>query len=245
MRKEWSLHQPHIKAKILGLFLIIIGILFISSFSIFFIKIGFSSILIGVFIIVMITEKTVPENISNAQIKGPTDVVKKIASQLNLKGNVIFLPESDILTEERIFIPLKNSEVSFPKVDNELVFATGSNGTSLGLALPPSGLNLLHEIENDVSFKNTDINHVEEKLQSFVGMDVLKSVSLKKKDDDWELTVEKPLYCSSDVSYCKQYPCPSCSAVLTAITKATNKKLMVVDTVRNGKKTTFNFSIME
>jgi len=245
MRKEWLLHQPHMRAKLLGIILIVVGVVLVISSSILSIKLGFAAILIGVFMIVMITEKTVPENISNAQIKGPTDVVKQIASQLNLKGNAVFLPKSDVLTEERVFIPLQNGNVSLPEVDNEFVFATGNDGTSLGLALPPSGLSLLHEIEKDTTFKDTDIDYVEEKLQSFVGMDVLKSVSLKKAKKRWELILEKPLYCTNDETFCKQYPCPSCSAVLAAITKATNKKLYVEDTVHNGKKTTFYFTMME
>ena len=245
MRKELVLHQPHMKAKLLGIILIFIGILFIISMSNLYIKLGFSAILIGVFMIIMITEKTVPENISNAQIKGHIDAVKQITSQLNLKGNAVFLPKSDVLTEERIFIPLQNGEVHLPEIDNEFVFATGNDSTSLGLSLPPSGLSLLNEVEKDTTFENTDIDHVEEKLQSFVGMDVLKSISLKKTKKRWELILEKPLYCTNDVTFCKQYPCPSCSAILAAVTKATNKKLHVEDTVHNGKKATFYFTMME
>jgi len=245
MRKEWVLHQPHMKAKILGIILILIGILLVISMSNLNIKLGFSAILIGVFMIIMITEKTVPENISNAQIKGHIDAVKQITSQLNLKGNAVFLPKSDVLTEERIFIPLQNGDVHLPEIDNEFVFATGNDSTSLGLTLPPSGLSLLNEVEKDIKFENTDIDQVEEKLQTFVGMDVIKSISLKKTKKRWELILEKPLYCTNDVTFCNQYPCPSCSAILAAVTKATNKKLHVVDTVHNGKKTTFYFTIME
>ena len=57
MRKELVLQQPHIKAKILGILLIFTGILLIISMSDLFIKLGFSAILIGVFMIIMITEK--------------------------------------------------------------------------------------------------------------------------------------------------------------------------------------------
>ena len=106
-------------------------------------------------------------------------------------------------------------------------------------------LDLLNEVEKDDTFENTDIDHVEEKLQSFVGMDVLKSISLKKTKKHWELILEKPLNCTNDETFCKQYPCPSCSAVLAAVTKATNKKLHVEDTVYNGKKTTFYFTMKE
>lgn len=243
MRKEWDFHQPHTKAKILGIILIIIGISLLFSPSLFFIKLGFASLLIGFFMIVMVTEKTVPESISNAQIKGQADAVKQITSHLNLKGNALFLPQSSTLNTERIFIPLKNNADILPDIDDEFVFATGVDGTTPGIALPPSGLHLLHEVEKETSFQNTDIEHVQEKLQSFVGMDILKSVMLKQKNKHWELTLEKPQYCSQDVSFCKQYPCPSCSAVLTAITKATNQKIQIQDVVHNGRKTTFHFTM--
>ena len=168
MRKEWLLHQPHMKAKILGIALILCGTILLIPLSTFFIKLGFAAILIGVFMIIMITEKTIPENISNTQIKGNINSIKQITNQLNLKGNAVFIPKSNILSEERVFIPLQNGNISLPQIDNEFVFATGSDGTSLGLALPPSGLNLLHEIEKETSFNDTDISNIEEKLQSFV-----------------------------------------------------------------------------
>ena len=236
--------QPQFRAKILGILLILIGVIFIVHDGELFIKLGFSSILIGLFMIVMINEKTVPENISNAQIKGHTDAVRQITEQLNLKGNAVFLPRNGILTEERVFIPLQNSKITLPQIDNDLVFATGGDGTSLGLSLPPSGLSLLAEIEKETSFHDTDIDHIEEKLQTFVGMDILKSVSLKQKDGQWNLILEKPLYCAQDESFCKQYPCPTCSAVLTAISKAINQKIQLQDAIHKGKKTTFCFTIM-
>jgi hypothetical protein len=243
MRRDLLLQQPHIKAKIIGTTLIIIGIVFLFISSSLYIKLGFAALLIGFFIIIIITEKSVPQIISNAQIEGNADAVKQITKELNLKGNVMFIPKSDILTEERVFIPLQNMKVSLPDIDNDFVFSTGNDGKSLGLVLPPSGLKLLHEVEKEVDFENTDIDHIEEKLQTFVGMDILKSVSLKKTQDQWKLEVGNPAHCTQNSDFCKQYPCPSCSALLSAITKASKQKIQVEDTVHNGKKTTFFFTM--
>lgn len=236
--------QPQFKAKLLGIPLVILGIILLLYQTDISIKIGFSCILIGLFMIVMITEKTVPELISNAQIKGHSDALKNITSQLNLKGNAWIIPSHDLLSEERVFIPLHNSKISLPPLDDDIVFATGTDGTSLGIILPPSGLSLLHEVEKHISFTDTEIERVEEKLQTFVGMDILRSISLKQKKGHWNLILERPLYCTRDERFCKQYPCPSCSAVLTAISKATNQKIQIQDTVHNGKKTTFYFTTM-
>jgi len=244
MRKRGLLSQPHMKAKLLGIGLIITGVVFLTQQTELFLKLGFGCILIGLFTMVMITERTVPENISNAQIQGHTNAVQQLTKQLDLKGNAVFLPQNAIRSEERLFIPLKNKQIALPEIDNDFVFATGSDGTSLGVALPPSGLSLLHEVEKDTSFVNTEISHLEEKLQRFVAMNILKSVSLKEKQKRWQLDLEKPLYCTNDTSFCKQYPCPTCSAVLTAITKAVNKTIQIEDAEQKGKKTTFYFSVM-
>jgi hypothetical protein len=239
-----STKQPQFKAKLFGVPLIALGIILVLLQTELSLKIGFSCILIGLFMIVMITEKTIPELISNAQIKGHSDAIRNITTQLNLKGNAVFIPSNNLLKEERVFIPLHDSSLEVPPLDDDLVFATGSDGTSLGVALPPSGLSLLHEVEKNISFLDTNIDIVEEKLQAFVGMDILRSVSLKKKNDRWLLVLEPRINCAHDPTFCKQYPCPSCSAVLTAISKATNEKVHIYDAVNNGKKTTFYFTMM-
>jgi len=245
MRKRLSLIQPHIRAKILGGILVCIGIYFVFLSTDLFLKLGFSSILIGVFMIVMITEKTVPEDISNTQIQGQADAIKQLTTQLNLKGHAFVLPGSSYRSQERIFIPLKEGRIKLPHIDDDLVFSTGTDGASVGLVLPPSGLDLLHEVEKETVFSDNDIHAIEEKLQSFVGMDILKSVSWKKHENNWELTIEKPLYCINNDIICKQYPCPSCSAVLTAISKGIQKNLYINDVKQNGKKTTFYIDIPE
>lgn len=239
-----SIKQPQFKAKLFGIPLIGLGIILVILNTDLSLRIGFSCILIGLFMIVMITEKTIPELISNAQIKGNSDAIRNITNQLNLKGNALFIPSNGLLKEERVFIPLQNSPVEVPLLDDDLVFATGSDGTSLGVSLPPSGLSLLQEVEKNTSFIDTDMDTIEEKLQAFVGMDILKSVSLKKKNDRWALILEGPLHCTQDVMFCKQYPCPNCSAVLTAISKATNHRIQISDAVHSGKKTTFYFTMM-
>lgn len=243
MKGRLILNQPHIKAKIIGLILISIGIFSLLNPIQFFIKIGFASILIGIFIIFMITERSIPEKISHAQIDGNQNVIKKILKELNLTGNAIFIPKSDILREERIFIPLNNSEVSIPEIDDDFVFSTGNDGKSLGISIPPSGLKLLQEIEKETDFENTGNDEIEEKLQSFVGMNLLKSVSFKKDRDKWKLELEKPIICTDDPYICSKNPCPACSAVISAITKASKKQIYIEDVIHNGKKMEFHINM--
>ena len=244
MKRSVSLHQPHVKAKIIGVILIAIGIAFLLyDPGELHLKIGFASILIGIFMVFMITERSVPKTISDAQIEGNLDAVKSITKELNLAGNAVFVPKSHILSQERLFIPLTTTDIKLPEIDDDLVFSTGGDGKSLGIAIPPSGLKLLQEIQGETDFENTGLEGVEEKLQTFVGMNLLKSVSFKKGEDGWKLELEKPLFCVNDETLCKQYPCPTCSAVLSAITQASKQKIWIHDAINNGKKTTFHLKL--
>lgn len=243
MKRSFSINQPNIRAKIIGITLVVIGLILLLTDDTFYIKLAFALILIGALLIFMITEKTIPSKISKAQIEGNLNAFKNITKNLNLTGNAVFIPTSDILTEERVFIPLEKTKMKLPEFNNDFVFSTGMDGKSLGIALPPSGLKLLEEVGKETDFENTNEENIEEQLQTFVGMDLLKSVALKKSKDNWKLEIEKPIFCNNEQSMCKQYPCPTCSAILTAITRSTNKKIWINDTTHNGKKVEFNLKI--
>ena len=240
--KKIPLKYPHIKAKIIGITLITIGLVFLLRFSSHYINIGFSLIFIGSFFIIMITEKTIPQNISNAQIEGNIIAVNQFIKELNLKGNALFIPKSDILSQEKIFIPLQNSNIILPEIDDNMVFSTGNDQKSLGIFLPASGQKLLDEIGKDFDLENINQDNIESKLQLFVGMNVFKSLSLKKNNDKYKLEVNNPEYCFNNPIICKQYPCPSCSAILLAITRLFKEKIKINDILNNGKKTSFYFS---
>lgn len=198
--------------------------------------------------IFMITQKSIPKEISDDQIEGNIDAVKKIMKELHLNGNAVFLSKSDVLDEERVLIPPnKSGIIKIPNIDNDRVFLTGPDRKNLGISIPPSGLKLLNELEKDENFENTEMENIEEKLQKFVGINLLSSVSFKKRGDGWELELDKPTFCPNDKNLCRQYPCPPCSAVITAITRASklsDKKLWINNTTHNGKKIKFHLNFI-
>ena len=243
MEKRFSLTEPNIKAKILGSILCITGLVLLLNPSSLYIKIGFSSILIGVFLIFIITEKTIPQKLSNAQIKGNIEAIKNITNELNLSGNAVFIPKNNILNTERVFIPLEKSNLRLPEIDDDFVFSTGIDGKSMGISIPPSGQELLYEVEKDIDFTKTEDEKIEEKLQSFVGMDIVKSVSFKKLKDGWNLELEKPIFCTKDQDLCNKYPCPACSAIISAIAKASEKRVTINRANYTDAKTTFNLRL--
>lgn len=248
VKQHHKLQQPYFRAKIIGGVLVAIGLTLLINPTSFFIKLAFASILIGVFMILMITEQSVPRKISDAQIEGNLLFVKKMTKGLKLKGNAIFLPKSGLLTEERVYIPANKTttETPLPFIDDDLVFSLRPDGEVLGISVPPAGLNLLKEVETQGSFRDSDLENIEEKLQTFVGMDIIRSVTLKKRENNWKLELEHQEPCCADDVVnptCNQYPCAACSAVLTAITQASKTKIQILDTIHSGHKTTFHLRI--
>ena len=242
--KKQGTHQPYFRAKIIGAALIILGLILLINPTMFFIKLAFAAILIGVFMILLITEQSVPRKISDAQIEGNLAFIKKMTKELKLTGNAIFLPKSQLLSEERVFIPVeKTTNTIIPYIDDDLVFSKDIYGKIQGISVPPSGLNLIKEIQTEASFQDTNLENIEEKLQMFVGMNVLKSVTLKKETYGWKLELEHHEPCATEQATCSQYPCSACSAVLTAITQAAKQKILILGETKKGAKTTFQLKI--
>jgi len=222
---------------------VILGVFLFFLPSFLNVKLAFTSILIGLFMMFLVTERSIPQKMSDALVEGNMEVVRTITRELNLTGNATFLPKSAVLTEERVFIPLHQSTTVLPRVDDGFVFSTGLDGQSLGIAVPPSGLPLLKELEQDADFEHTGLDGVEEKLQTFVGFNLLRTVTLKQRDGQWDLILEKPLLCTNDTTLCRQFPCPTCSAALTALTRSSRQNVCVQDVTHHGKATTFHLKI--
>jgi len=243
LKRSISIQQPDIRAKIIGLILIAIGVALFFSNNTIYLKLSFALLLIGLLLIFMITEKTVPSKISKAQIEGNFNAFENITKSLNLAGSAVFIPKSNMLSEEKIFIPLEKKNNQIPELNDNIIFSTGADGKSLGMAVPPSGLKLLEEVEKETEYVNINSDNIEEQLQGFVGMNLINSIELKKSDDKLRLEITKPIFCQKNETMCRQYPCPTCSAILTAITRSKNKKIWISDVVHNGKKVEFSLKI--
>jgi hypothetical protein len=251
--KYLSLRLANIKAKLFGIIFILFGIGFFIAYFFYpnslYLKIGFTSILLGTFVIFLLTEKSNSKETSNANIEGNLETIQKIIKDLRLEGNAIFLPRSSTLKEERILIPPnKTGIINIPNIDEDYVFLNGKDGKKLGISIPPSGLKLLKEIEKEEDFYKVDFENIEEKLQKFVGKNILKSISIKKQGNHWNLEIEQPIFCPHNQKLCVQYPCPTCSAVLTAISRSSSKtdnRLRINNVIHNGRKIKFNLAFIK
>jgi hypothetical protein len=237
------LNNSPTRAKIIGIILIIIGAVFLLNPTDLNIKIGFILICLGLFMIFLITEKSIPKKISDALTEVNLDTVNNLIKELNLQGNAVFLPKSDSLTEERIFIPPNKSGVlKIPEINNDNIILIAKDGNTLGLSVPPLGIALLNEIQKDKAFKNITIENIEEKLQLFAGMNLIRSISLKKQKNGWDLEIENLIDNNNKNEIYNQYPCPISSAAITMITRVLNERIRIYSTTNNGKKIMFHLN---
>ena len=198
---------------------------------------------ISLFLIFIITEKNIPKKISDSLTKVNIKTIKNLIKELNLQGNAVFLPKSDSLTQERIFIPPNKSGVlKIPEINDNDIILNALDGKILGISVPPSGLYLLNQIEKDNAFKNIRIENLEEKLQLFVGMNLIKSISFKKQEKGWDLEIENLQYNKNKNEIYNQYPCLISSAAITMITRLLNERIRIYNTINNGKKIKFHLN---
>jgi hypothetical protein len=195
--------------------------------------------------IFIITEKSIPKKISDTLSEVNIDIINKLIKELNLQGNAIFLPKSDKLNEERIFIPPnKTGIVKIPEIKDNNIIHTTPTGIIIGISIPPAGIKLLNEIQKDKSFKNTTIENLEDKLQLLVGMNLIKSIFFKKQKNGWNLEIENYTN-KNNQNLNNQYPDPISSAVITMITRISKKRIRIYNTSYNGKKIKYHLNLIK
>jgi hypothetical protein len=254
IKKVWNQSnkiQRHLPIQILGIILTCVGIMLLINPTNLLVKISFGLIIIGTFMIVMTAGNYIPKQTSDSKIKGNMIPIYKLIIQLKLKGNAVFIPISKKLNEERIFIsPNEKGNIRIPDIKNDKVILYDKNGEILGIALPPSGLSLLDEIDKEKDFDKNNLKHIEMNLKKFVGIDLIKSVSLMKTIVGYKLEIilNNPEFCFKNQRLCRQYPCPTCSAVLTAISRSTvstKKRLWIKNIQRRGNSVVYYLNFID
>ena len=94
-------------------------------------------------------------------------------------------------------------------------------------------------------FNNITIENLEEKLQLFVGINLLKSISFKIQKNGWDLEIENLTSNKNNQNFYNQYPCPTSSAAITMITRVLNKKIRIYNTTNNGKKIIYHLNLIK
>ena len=127
-----ALKNPPMRAKVMGSLFIALGIyLIIFQKEDIYQKIGFGAIFIGLFAIIVITEKSIPKKINDAELFSSMELLNSITVTLDLKGNGLYIPAGGIISKERRSIPLQEeNKYTFAALDDDTVFVTGTSGPS-------------------------------------------------------------------------------------------------------------------
>ena len=112
MNIRHALRNPPMRAKVMGSLFIIIGIyLIIFQKGTIYLNIGFGAIFIGIFAIMVITERTIPKKLNDAELLSSMELLYSLTDNLDLKGNGVYLPVGGGLTKERVFIPRRTNQL--------------------------------------------------------------------------------------------------------------------------------------
>ena len=96
MNLRQALKDPPVRAKIMGVILIVIGIyLIVFQQGNVYINIGFGAIFIGLFAIIVINERSVPKKIYDAHLKSNIEFIRSLINSLGLKGNGIYIQKEN------------------------------------------------------------------------------------------------------------------------------------------------------
>jgi hypothetical protein len=251
-----------IRAKILGVILITIGayIVLIFGSNELLLKLGFGSIFIGLFAIFIITERIVPQDLNEAQLRANLEVLDTLIADLNLRGNGIYFPAEGNLAAEKVFIPLepmgaKGGKYLFPTVHDDMVFATGTGNTSLGVVFTPPGLHLLNLIERNmhIKLKGLSLEELNTRLEYLcTGLNLVKTVTIYRVGNtNLRVRLVHSMYASlcrtlrKELSnICTKVSCPVCSTILCAITRVEGKKVRIDNITANNTEVKIQLQLL-
>ena len=116
-----------VRVKLTGLLFIVVGIaLILSRDESVFQKIGFGALFIGIYLIFVISENSIPKILFDSQMLSNMELLSSIINDQNLEGNGIYIPAGKNLTKERVFVPVfYDQERCSHIIDDETLFIKG------------------------------------------------------------------------------------------------------------------------
>jgi len=202
---------------------------------------------LGLFGIAVLGEANAPRSIPENQMISTARATTDIIRSLQVLGNAVYLPAKHGLTRERVFIPGKNGPVVLPMaLSDDLVLSFGKDGSSPGIALEPLGIDMLEDIEKELSTSVAGVGTeaAEGTLQMMKhGLGMLRDFHFKDRDGKTIMRVEyKDLLDACRTvrkdrpDTCRQMACIGCSCILTAAARATGKAVIIegVDNTRDN-----------
>ncbi|WP_456421211.1 hypothetical protein [Thermococcus sp.] len=169
-------------------------------------------------------------------------IPKHLVKNLKLEGNAVFIPPFENLPNGGVFIPLhRDFELDPARLDEETVFLTDvPKDKEMGLFLGPLGRPLLEKYEEhfEGSLAGMGPSAVESVADSVLKyLELADRVYIEEAEDEFVVFIKPRFRCKPD--NCEKVPCPVCSSVLLALSKATDQILEIkaVEETEHGIKT--------
>jgi len=199
---------------------------------------GISGLFLGAFSLVILTERSMSPMTAEAEMISQARVSSQILKGLNLFGNAVYVSKRGGMTSEKVFIPATRGKVVLPKaLADDLVMSPGSDGSTPGALIAPTGIDLLALCEKEAKRSSAGIGLValEGDMQSLkYGFGLMKEFHIKDSDELITVRVE---YSGVDVACkavrtelpdtCRQISCFGCSCILTGVAKAIGQPVRV------------------
>ena len=184
--------------------------------------------------------------------------VSKIISDLNLKGKAIYLPPRSLreIKAGTVFIPSKR-EVIIPPVEEVAegrVFLRNPNG--ICLSPPGLGLTNLYEEELGREFAGADLAYLQNNLPALFieGLEIAEDIEINIENDTIHVKIEGSAYADicrelrdTAPEICMSIGCPLCSSIALALTRVTDKPIIIEKTERSedGETVEVYYRILE
>jgi hypothetical protein len=257
-----TLNRPRIRARIFGGILILTAVvLLILGFYLdnleLFLTLALGSFFLGVFAIVLVTQKVVPRELDQAIQQGQMENHHNLMESLNVNGNGIYVPvrtSKGRIKDVRVFIPLKKKgRIKIPPLDDDEVFKTGVNDTEIGISFVPPGKSLLErfEVELGVLFIDVDPGELEQYLRSHITTaGLVRDINIKVENDRARVIItqgEHQQLCETAhdryKGLCQTVGCPVCSSILCALCLSTGMRVKIDSEKWNGKKNQVTYQL--
>jgi len=218
-------------------------------------NLGFGGLFIGMFVIFVLTERTLPADIAQRQMHSHVRMTEELVSNLNLKGGAAYIPAKFALTREKVMVPATDKQLSLPIMTDDIVFSLGADKATLGIFLTPSGLDLLDGFERDLGVANKDagLEALEGNMQiAKLGLGLVKDFKIKERGGETILRIEHSAFddaCrtirATTPDVCRQVACPICSAFLTGIARASGKIVKVTSVENATDRIQFHMTLQD
>lgn len=195
--------------------------------------------LVGLFSLLVLTEKVLPSPAAEASMQGPSLALEDLAEGLSLKGRATVVPPGGNLTHDRLFLAAAPSEKPLPVLDDATVLYAAPSTVRAGVAVEPPGSRLVDAWEESSGERARDLPAAA--LPSFVsglGMSqgLFARFRLRAAGERFEASFEAldvlpPCMAGEarDPPPCARTGCALCSAACVALARNLQRPVTVVD----------------